>query len=116
MAYAGIWPATNNLPEYYCLFPYIVLIRLQHITTGSGSHVPSYNTGNTPPTATPSALNYTIPIKLRLHFDNIRSDAGSDALTYSWEEYDLGASGNWNAPVDALFSVCSGDKWFPHIS
>ncbi len=125
MAYAGICTATNNLaPNSIAYFHTYSFDQITtYITTGSGNSCPTATaTGNTPPTVTPSALNYTIPYQTPFTLTASGSDANGDALTYSWEEYDLGASGNWNAPVgDApifrpFSPVTSGSRTFPKIS
>ena len=125
MAYAGICTATNDLaPHSIAYFHTYSFDQITtYITTGSGnSCAVATATGNTPPTVVPDALNYTIPYQTPFTLNATGSDANGDALTYSWEEYDLGAAGNWNAPVgDApIFRpfdpVVSGSRTFPKIS
>ncbi len=125
MAYAGICTATNNLaPNSIAYFHTYSFDQItSFITTGSGNTCPvTTATGNTPPVAVPAALNYTIPYQTPFTLTATGSDANGDALTYSWEEYDLGTSGNWNTPVgDApVFRpfppVTSGSRTFPKIS
>ena len=125
MAYAGICSATNNLaPNSIAYFHTYSFDQItNYITTGSGNSCPAATaTGNTPPNVVPDALNYTIPYQTPFSLNATGSDANGDALTYSWEEYDLGASGNWNAPVgDApIFRpfppVTTGSRTFPKIS
>lgn len=125
MAYAGICTATNNLaPNSIAYFHTYSFDQItSYITTGSGNSCPTATaTGNTPPTVTPAALNYTIPYQTPFTLTASGSDANGDALTYSWEEYDLGAAGTWNAPVgDApifrpFSPVTSGSRTFPKIS
>lgn len=125
MAYAGICSATNDLaPNSIAYFHTHSFDQITtYITTGSGNSCPTATaTGNTPPVATPAALNYTIPYQTPFTLTATGTDANGDALTYSWEEYDLGASGNWNAPSgDApIFRpfppVTSGSRTFPKIS
>ena len=125
MAYAGICTATNNLAPnsiaYFHTYSFDQITTF--ITTGSGNTCPvATATGNTPPTVVPDALNYTIPYQTPFTLNATGSDANGDALTYSWEEYDLGSAGNWNAPVgDApifrpFSPVVSGSRTFPKIS
>lgn len=125
MAYAGICTATNDLaPNSIAYFHTYSFDQItSYITTGSGGTCPTTTaTGNTPPLVTPAGLNYTIPFLTPFTLSATGSDANGDALTYSWEEYDLGASGNWNAPVgDApVFRpfppVSSGSRTFPKLS
>ncbi|MBK9636631.1 MAG: hypothetical protein IPO63_01965 [Bacteroidetes bacterium] len=125
MAYAGICGATNNLaPNSIAYFHTHSFDQItNYITTGSGNTCPTTTaTGNTPPTVTPDGLNYYIPYLTPFSLNATGSDPNGDALTYSWEEYDLGAAGNWNAPVgDApIFRpfppTSTGTRIFPKIS
>lgn len=125
MAYAGICTSTNNLaPNSIPYFHTKSFDQITtYITTGSGSTCPTTtNTGNTPPTVTPAALTYSIPFQTPFELTATGSDANGDALTYCWEEFDLGAAGNWNSPVgDApifrpFSPVSSTSRTFPKIS
>ncbi|MEN9332642.1 MAG: hypothetical protein RLZZ94_1732, partial [Bacteroidota bacterium] len=125
MAYAGICTATNDLaPNSIPYFHTKSFDQITtYITTGSGSTCPTTTiTGNTPPTVTPAALTYSIPFQTPFELTATGSDANGDALTYCWEEFDLGATGNWNAPVgDApifrpFSPVSSPSRTFPKIS
>ncbi|MFN0187098.1 MAG: reprolysin-like metallopeptidase [Bacteroidia bacterium] len=125
MAYAGICSATNNLaPNSIAYFHTHSFDQItNYITTGSGNSCPTNTaTGNTPPVITPAGLLYTIPYLTPFSLTASGTDANGDAVTFSWEEYDLGASGNWNAPVgDApifrpFSPTVSGTRIFPKIS
>ena len=125
MAYAGICGATNNLaPNSIAYFHTHSFDQItNYITTGSGNTCPTTTaTGNTPPNVIPAGLVYFIPYLTPFSLTASGTDANGDAITYSWEEYDLGAGGNWNAPVgDApIFRpfppTTSGTRIFPKIS
>ncbi len=125
MAYAGICTATNDLaPNSIAYFHTHSFDQItNYITTGSGNTCPTNTaTGNTPPVITPAGLLYTIPYLTPFSLTASGTDANGDAITFSWEEYDLGASGNWNAPVgDApifrpFSPTVSGPRVFPKIS
>ena len=125
MAYAGICGATNDLaPNSIAYFHTHSFDQItNYITTGSGNTCPTTTaTGNTPPNGVPAGLVYTIPYLTPFSLSASGTDANGDALTYSWEEYDLGAAGNWNAPVgDApIFRpfppTSTGTRIFPKIS
>jgi len=124
MAYAGICGTNDLAPNSIAYFHVYSFNQItNYITTGSGNSCPTTTaTGNTPPVVTPDAFAYTIPYLTPFALNATGSDANGDALTYSWEEYDLGAAGNWNAPVgDApifrpFSPVSSGTRTFPKIS
>lgn len=125
MAYAGICTATNDLaPNSIAYFHTHSFDQItDYITTGSGNSCPTTTaTGNTPPNGVPAGLVYTIPYLTPFSLTATGTDANGDALTYSWEEYDLGAFGNWNAPVgDApifrpFAPTSTGIRIFPKIS
>lgn len=82
--------------------------------------------GNQPPALTvPPSDTYTIPVGTPFALSGSGTDPDNDALTYSWEELDLGnASGLAGAPTDAsappLFRsfapVASATRTFPSLS
>ena len=83
-------------------------------------------TGNRPPSLTvPASNTYTIPMGTPFALSGNGTDPDGDALTYSWEELDLGnASGLAGAPTDAsgppLFRsfapVASATRTFPSLT
>ena len=82
--------------------------------------------GNQPPSLTvPTSNMYTIPLGTPFALAGSGTDPNGDALTYSWEELDLGnASGQAGAPTDAsappLFrsfaTVASDTRTFPSLT
>lgn len=83
------------------------------------------NTGNTLPQITVmSNNNVTIPVSTPFTLSATASDANSDALTYCWEEWDLGTQGAWNSGANSttapLFKSrppkTTGSRTFPDIS
>jgi len=81
------------------------------------------STGNNAPVLTmPSPLAYTIPYKTPFKLTASATDPDGDAVTYCWEEYDLGPSTDWNAPTGnaPLFRswnpTTSGTRMFPKLS
>ena len=56
---------------------------------GAGRCAIKVNTGNTPPVVNAGA-DYTIPRDTPFSLTAVGTDANNDAITYSWEEYDLG--------------------------
>jgi hypothetical protein len=79
------------------------------------------NTGNTPPNVDAGA-NYTIPANTPFTLTASGSDAEGDALTFCWEQFDLGAAGpphtdNGNRPIFRSFApVSSPARTFPQLS
>lgn len=83
-------------------------------------------TGNQPPALTvPASNTYTIPVGTPFALAGSGTDPDGDALTYSWEELDLGnASGLAAAPTDVsgppLFRsfapVASATRTFPSLT
>ena len=97
---------TNIIPQLACAG-----------TTASGNQPPSL--------AVPASNTYTIPLGTPFALSGTGSDPNGDALTYSWEQLDLGnASGLAGAPTDAsappLFRsfapVASPTRTFPSLS
>lgn len=92
-AYAGICGVTNiqALSD-----PYFHRRSLDQLlaftTTGSGANCGVVtSTGNTPPTVTaPTA--FSIPHSTPFSLTAIGADANGDSLTYTWEQFDLGAA------------------------
>ena len=79
------------------------------------------NTGNSPPNIDAGA-DHTIPANTPFTLTASGSDADADALTYGWEEFDLGAAGppntdNGDRPIFRSFApVSSPARTFPQLS
>lgn len=93
-----------------------------YTTFGNGSFCPvTTNTGNSPPNIDAGA-DYTIPANTPFTLTASGSDPDADALTYCWEEFDLGAAGpphtdNGNRPIFRSFApVASSARTFPQLS
>jgi hypothetical protein len=124
MAYAGICGSDNLAPNSIAYFhtksfDEIVIFS----TTGSGNNCPVITaTGNTPPVVTSMGANYTIPISTPFVLTGAATDANGHALTYSWEQYNLGTAGAWNAnlgnaPIFRPFTpTTSPSRTFPKLS
>ena len=79
------------------------------------------DTGNTPPSVD-AGPDYTIPANTPFTLTAGGSDAEADALTFCWEQYDLGAAGppdtdNGNRPIFRSFAPLSNPaRTFPQLS
>jgi len=79
------------------------------------------STGNSPPTVD-AGSSYTIPMGTPFTLTATGSDPNGDALTYSWEEFDLGAASPPNTddgtrPIFRSFApVSSPARTFPRLS
>ena len=94
---------------------------VNYTTFGPGSVCPVLtDTGNNPPTVS-AGTDYTIPAGTPFTLTAAATDAEGDALTYCWEEYDLGAPGpphtdNGNRPIFRSFApVPSPSRTFPRL-
>ena len=95
MAYAGICGSDNIQNNSDAYFHQRSLNRIWAHVTGTGTcPVNRTATGNDEPTAQAGA-NYTIPRGTPYKLDGSASTdpQGQASLTYTWEQYDLGASG-----------------------
>ena len=95
---------------------------INYTTFGNGSFCPILtDTGNNPPTVN-AGPDYTIPANTPFTLTATGSDLESDALTYAWEEFDLGApappnTDNGNRPIFRSFApVPSPARTFPRLS
>ena len=95
---------------------------VNYITTGNGSLCPDLTpTGNNPPTVD-AGPDFTIPSRTPFTLTATASDTEADALTYCWEEYDLGTAGpphtdDGSRPIFRSFApVTSPARTFPRLS
>ena len=103
MGYAGICGTGSNLAlnsiDNFHIRSQTQIIT--HITTGSGSTCGTTSGTNTPPTVTTDA-SFNIPKGTPFELTATGADADGNALTYSWEEYDLGAASPPNNDLDGI--------------
>ncbi|MDO7849489.1 M12 family metallo-peptidase, partial [Hymenobacter sp. M29] len=125
MAYAGICGAANNLQPnsdpYFHTGNYQEMRAFIDGTTCSTASA----TGNTAPVVTAPASGKTLPISTPFKLTATATDAENDALTYMWEELDLGPQqapndaqvANSNVPLFRSFvPLTSGTRYFPRIT
>jgi hypothetical protein len=125
MAYAGICEGANDLqPNSDATFHTgsYEQIRAFIERTPCGT---SQATGNTPPSVVVPAGGKTLPIGTPFKLTATGTDAENDALTFSWEELDLGPSGPPTANQVAGSTVplfrsyaptAAGTRYFPRLS
>ncbi|MCP9751782.1 zinc-dependent metalloprotease family protein [Ferruginibacter sp. HRS2-29] len=99
MAYAGICGADNiqaHSDPYFHTKSFDEIIA--YTTSGNGAGCPVVtSTGNVAPTVIMPANNQQIPKGTPFVLTGNGFDADGDAITYNWEEWDLGTSGTWNS-------------------
>lgn len=125
MAYAGICGASdntqNNSNAYFHVASYEE-IQAYLATTTCGT---TTSTGNNAPTVTLPDGGKVLPIGTPFKLTAVGSDVNGDALSYCWEEYDLGPGGSPTATQTAGSTVplfrsftptASGTRYFPQLS
>jgi hypothetical protein len=122
MAYAGICGAQNlqlNSDDYFHGVNLDEIVA--YSTVGSGNGCPVVTpTRNQPPVVDAGLGGFTIPSQTPFILTGSASDPNGDALTYNWEEFDLGPAGAPNNPLSPPFfrswpSVASPARTFPRL-
>jgi hypothetical protein len=125
MAYAGICGSANDIqPNSDAVFHTGSYQEMQTFIDGTTCSVATA-TGNTAPVVTAPASGKTLPISTPFKLTATATDADNDALTYMWEELDLGPRAapndaqvaNSNVPLFRSFTpLTSGTRYFPRLS
>ncbi|QJX47511.1 T9SS type A sorting domain-containing protein [Hymenobacter taeanensis] len=121
MAYAGICGNDNIQPNSDPYFHSRSIDQIVAHITGAGNCSVNTPTGNTPPVVD-AGRNYAIPVSTPFVLTGSATDANGDALTYSWEQYNIGASGSPNlpagdAPIFRFFTPTpSPTRTFPRLA
>ena len=122
MGYAGLCGADNLANNSIPVFHSLSLNQIGSFSNvGSGNNCAAItNTGNSVPVVNAGA-DYTIPFSTPFVLTGSATDANNDALTYSWEEIDLGAFGAvWNSGSVPFFRSFNPTliptRYFPKLS
>ena len=125
MSYAGICASDNIQPNSDPFFHAISFDEISNYLQSGATCRSIIATGNTLPQITAMNNNgVSIPLNTPFTLTATATDADGDALTYSWEEWDLGDAGPWNSgatnAIDPLFKArvpkTSGSRTFPDIA
>lgn len=117
MAYAGICSPENVMNNSDDYFHYDSLNAIEPIRNNVARGGTSVATGNISPVVN-AGSDFTIPMGTPFRLTAVASDGNGDALTYCWEEFDLGAA---TPPITeassplfrSLLPSTSPTRWFP---
>jgi len=127
MAYAGICGSDDLDPHSIAYFHTKSFDEITIFSTSGNGNTcaATTTTGNTAPVVTSVGLPKSIPVSTPFILTGAAMDANGDPVTYSWEQYDLGTAGAWNAvqtagstwPLFRPFSpTTSPSRTFPKLS
>ena len=125
MAYAGICGAANNLQPNSDPYFHVASYDQIQVAIAATSCAVTTATGNAPPLITLPASGKVLPISTPFKLTASAFDPDNDALSYCWEEYDLGATGsptatqatNVTVPIFRSFNpTADATRYFPRLA
>ncbi|HEX8330828.1 MAG TPA: zinc-dependent metalloprotease family protein [Hymenobacter sp.] len=125
MAYAGICGTANNLQRNSDPYFHIASYEQIQAYIATTSCAVTTASGNAPPRITLPASNKVLPVGTPFKLTASAFDPDDDALSYCWEEYDLGAAGsptaaqvtNASVPIFRSFNpTTDGTRYFPRLA
>lgn len=124
MGYAGICPGqnvANNSDDYFHTWSYDQIFNYSNVQQGNTCAVIT-NTGNSAPNVSAGTGGYLIPAGTPFELTGTANDPDGDALTYCWEQFDIGPQGDpnnpsGNAPIFRSFEPTTvPSRTFPQLS
>ncbi|MGH2571168.1 MAG: FlgD immunoglobulin-like domain containing protein, partial [bacterium] len=121
MSYAGICGSQNlqaHSDDYFVVRSYDQIAAFTQSGAGNACATTTA-TGNLPPVPVAGYGGLTLPINTPFILEGSATDPDGDAITYCWEEFDLGPAGapdtpSGNAPIFRSFKAkTSPIRWFP---
>jgi hypothetical protein len=121
MSYAGICGNQNiqaHSDDYFVVRSYDQISAFTQVGQGNACATTTA-TGNLPPVPVAGYGGLTLPINTPFMLEGTVTDPDGDAVTYCWEEFDLGPAGHpntpsGNAPIFRSFKPkTSPIRWFP---